>query len=102
MQFHFTLVGGPCSSGQLTGRPAGTRAVYTGHWCAKDTLADLSPPHLDGAQPIVRRPQGTPFHGRQWNSLDSTGDLQALGHILHSSAFTGCATREPPVPGLWQ
>ncbi|MBN3288415.1 RHG06 protein, partial [Polyodon spathula] len=37
----------------------------------EDTLADLSPPHPDNAQPIVCRPLGTPVHGRQWNSLDS-------------------------------
>ncbi|MGH0147448.1 UNVERIFIED_CONTAM: hypothetical protein FKN15_069920 [Acipenser sinensis] len=47
-------VGGQRSSGQLTGKPAGTRPDYMG-----------------GARPIVHRPLGTPIHGRQWNSLDS-------------------------------
>ncbi|MGH0122019.1 UNVERIFIED_CONTAM: hypothetical protein FKN15_007363 [Acipenser sinensis] len=27
-------VGGQCSSGQLTGKPAGIRPDYRGHWCA--------------------------------------------------------------------
>ncbi|MGH0122404.1 UNVERIFIED_CONTAM: hypothetical protein FKN15_044757 [Acipenser sinensis] len=45
-----------------------------------------------GARPVVRRSLGTPGHGQTCN-------LQATGRILHSmqSAFTGCATQEPPL-----
>ncbi|MGH0125393.1 UNVERIFIED_CONTAM: hypothetical protein FKN15_026380 [Acipenser sinensis] len=37
-------VGGQCSSGQLTGKPAGARPDYRGRWCAVDVMVTLQPP----------------------------------------------------------
>ncbi|MGH0156856.1 UNVERIFIED_CONTAM: hypothetical protein FKN15_033542 [Acipenser sinensis] len=71
------------------GKPAGARSVYRGHWCM-----------------MSRRHPGRQLCTTTWELPSSVGrgiawtqtsDLQAIGHILHStrSAFTGCTTREP-------
>ncbi|MGH0149142.1 UNVERIFIED_CONTAM: hypothetical protein FKN15_033887 [Acipenser sinensis] len=72
------IVGGQRISGQLTGKPAGTRPDYRGHWC---------------------HPLGSPIQGRQWNSLDlnrrSPGyahpalHVECLYRIHHSGAPIG-------------
>ncbi|MGH0119470.1 UNVERIFIED_CONTAM: hypothetical protein FKN15_076694 [Acipenser sinensis] len=91
-------VGEHRSSGQLTGKPTGARPDNRGCWCAICRgHPDQPKPPPPGVRPIVFHPQRASVHGRQWNSLDSNGNIQAIGRILPStlSAFTGCATWEP-------
>ncbi|MGH0135300.1 UNVERIFIED_CONTAM: hypothetical protein FKN15_059027 [Acipenser sinensis] len=81
-------VGEQCSSGQVTGKPAGARPDYGGRWCA-----------------VSRGHRGRPNPPSPWTTLGQlgaapwelpstvgcgiawtrTGGIQAIGRILHSN-----------------
>ncbi|MGH0134427.1 UNVERIFIED_CONTAM: hypothetical protein FKN15_026912 [Acipenser sinensis] len=93
-------IGGPSSSGQLTGKPTDARPDYRGRWCA------VSRGHPGRLKPSLPRAALGQLCAVPWelpSTVDNriawtrTGDLQAIWCILHStrSAFTRCATREP-------
>ncbi|RXM36635.1 Transmembrane and TPR repeat-containing protein 2 [Acipenser ruthenus] len=67
------IFGGQCSSGKLTGKPAGARPDYRGHWCMRTVfqVAALGP-RGDGLQRWVAE---GPVH--QWLM---GRELQAIGH----------------------
>ncbi|MGH0169626.1 UNVERIFIED_CONTAM: hypothetical protein FKN15_057249 [Acipenser sinensis] len=86
--------------GHLTGKPAGTRPDYRGCWCAV-SRGHPGRPNLPSPRATLdpwERPS-TVSCGIAW-----TRDIQTIERILHStwSAFTGCATREPPYCGAPQ
>ncbi|MGH0146033.1 UNVERIFIED_CONTAM: hypothetical protein FKN15_041696 [Acipenser sinensis] len=81
-------VGGQCSSGQLTGKPAGARPDYRGRWCAVSRGHPGRPnPSLPpgDARPIERRPLELPSTVGCGIAWTRTGDVQAIERILHSS-----------------
>ncbi|MGH0132229.1 UNVERIFIED_CONTAM: hypothetical protein FKN15_077750 [Acipenser sinensis] len=89
---------GQHSSGQLTGKPAGDRPDYRGRQCA------VSRGHP--GRPKPSSPPGDQLCSTPWELPSTigneipwtrTGDVQAIGCILHStqSTFPGCTTREP-------
>ncbi|MGH0169591.1 UNVERIFIED_CONTAM: hypothetical protein FKN15_057115 [Acipenser sinensis] len=89
--------------GQLTGKPAGARPDYRGCWCAV-SRGHPGQPNPPSPQATLGQLCATPWElppmvgcGIAWTR---TLDVQTIGRILHStwSAFTRCATREPPTP----
>ncbi|MGH0127743.1 UNVERIFIED_CONTAM: hypothetical protein FKN15_015912 [Acipenser sinensis] len=76
------------SSGQLTGKPAGARPDYRGHWCA---VSQGHPGRPNHPSPRTRLGQlsAAPWElpsmvgcGIAWTR---TGNVQAIERILHSS-----------------
>ncbi|MGH0172359.1 UNVERIFIED_CONTAM: hypothetical protein FKN15_063416 [Acipenser sinensis] len=81
-------VGGQRSSGQLTGKPAGTRPDYRGRWCAV-SRGHPGRPNPPSPRTMLGQLSGTPWElpstvscGIAWTR---TGDVQAIERILHSS-----------------
>ena len=108
----FHTVDSPCSHpratasednatlGQLTCKPAVARPDYRGRWCmvSRGHPGRPSPPSPRAALgQLSAAPWKLPSSVGKGIAWTRTGDLQAIGRILHStrSAFTGCATREP-------
>ncbi|MGH0173075.1 UNVERIFIED_CONTAM: hypothetical protein FKN15_064371 [Acipenser sinensis] len=93
-------VGGQRSPGQLTGKPAGGRPDYKGRLCAvsRGHPGRPSPPSPWAVlSQLSAAPWELPSSVSKGIAWTRTGDVQTIGHILHSTwrAFTGCATREP-------
>ncbi|MGH0130568.1 UNVERIFIED_CONTAM: hypothetical protein FKN15_015419 [Acipenser sinensis] len=84
-------VGGQRRCGQLTGKPTGARPDHRGRWCA------VSRGHPGRPKPSPLAPWELPSTVGSGIAWTRTGDLQAIGRILHSmrSTFTRCAAREP-------
>ncbi|MGH0168608.1 UNVERIFIED_CONTAM: hypothetical protein FKN15_054097 [Acipenser sinensis] len=81
-------VGGQCSSGQLTGKPAGAQPDYRGHCCAV-SRGHPGRPNPPSPQEMLGQLCAAPWElpstvgcGTVWTR---TGDVQALERILHSS-----------------
>ncbi|MGH0139909.1 UNVERIFIED_CONTAM: hypothetical protein FKN15_004105 [Acipenser sinensis] len=81
-------VGGQCSSGQLTGKPAGARPDYRGRWCA------VSRGHPGRPNPPSPRATLGQLSTSPWELPSTAGcgiawirtrDVQAIKRILHSS-----------------
>ncbi|MGH0139097.1 UNVERIFIED_CONTAM: hypothetical protein FKN15_036586 [Acipenser sinensis] len=81
-------VGGQHSSGQLTGKPAGTRPDYRGRWCA------VSRGHPGRPNPPSPRATLGQLSAAPWKLPSTVGcgiawtrtrDVQAIERILHSS-----------------
>ncbi|MGH0130263.1 UNVERIFIED_CONTAM: hypothetical protein FKN15_015605 [Acipenser sinensis] len=81
-------VGGQCSSGQLTGKPAGARPDYRGRCCA------VSRGHPGRPNPPSPRATLGQLSAAPWELLSTvgcgiawtrTGDVQTIERILHSS-----------------
>ncbi|MGH0174058.1 UNVERIFIED_CONTAM: hypothetical protein FKN15_067037 [Acipenser sinensis] len=77
-------VGGQRSSGQITGKPAGTRPDYRGRWCAV-SQGHPGRPNPPDARPIERSPLELPSTVGCGIASTRTGDVQAIKRILHSS-----------------
>ncbi|MGH0119589.1 UNVERIFIED_CONTAM: hypothetical protein FKN15_056857 [Acipenser sinensis] len=80
-------VGGQCSPGQLTGKPAGAQPHYRGRWCA---VSREHPGRPNPPSPQVALGQlcATPWEfltsvgkGIAWTRTD---DVQTIGRIRHS------------------
>ncbi|MGH0130741.1 UNVERIFIED_CONTAM: hypothetical protein FKN15_043167 [Acipenser sinensis] len=81
-------VGGQCSSGQLTGKPAGAWPDYRGHWCAV-SRGHSGRPNPPSPQTTLCQLSAAPWElpstvgcGIAWTR---TRNVQAIERILHSS-----------------
>ncbi|MGH0156292.1 UNVERIFIED_CONTAM: hypothetical protein FKN15_031154 [Acipenser sinensis] len=92
-------VGGQRRSGQLTGKPAGARPDYRGHWCA------VSRGHPGRPNPPSPRTTLGQFSAALWElpstvgcgiARTRTGDIQAIERILHSSEDCLLSLSSPP------
>ncbi|MGH0185418.1 UNVERIFIED_CONTAM: hypothetical protein FKN15_017908 [Acipenser sinensis] len=91
-------VGGQRSSGQLTGKPAGARPDYRGHWCAVSRGHPGRPnppsPRTTFGQ-LSAAPSELPSTVGCGIAWTRTGDVQAIERILSPLAITSALS--PPL-----
>ncbi|MGH0162176.1 UNVERIFIED_CONTAM: hypothetical protein FKN15_057705 [Acipenser sinensis] len=94
-------VGGQCSSGQLTGKPAGTQPDYRGRWCAvsRGHPGRPNPPSpwvtLGQLSAAPRKLPSTVGCEIAWTR---THDVQAIERILHSTILIAVLVNSPLSP----